>query len=76
MSLKKFHGNIICLQETHVKQENFITINTNILPGWTCFSNYEHAPLGSIWVFHDSNIRMEKFLASVQAIHSFLLLGS
>lgn len=69
LALKKFHGNVICLLKTHVKQENFFSITDHILPGWICIANYDHALLGRIWVFHESNVKMECFSMSAQVVH-------
>lgn len=57
--------------ETHVRQDSFLAFSSHILPGWTCSTNYEYAPLGRIWIFHDPDVKMELFLASDQAIHCY-----
>lgn len=69
LALNKFHGSIVCLLETHVKQDKFLPICSYILPGWTCFVNYDYGLLGRIRVLHDPTIRMQIFSASAQAIH-------
>src|SRR4051812_36646513 len=67
--LRKFQGSIICLLETHVKKDHFLSIFGNLLPGWTILANYEDAYLGRIWIAHDESIRMEVFSQSAQVVH-------
>src|SRR4051812_21278732 len=68
-SLKKYHVNIVCLLETHVKEEGSAAIASYLLPGWKFVANYSYASLGRIWVFYDSHARLEIHRMSEQAIH-------
>lgn len=61
VALKKFQINIICLLETHVRYDNFLSIVGRIFPGWNINANYDHAQLGRIWIAHDEKIRLEVF---------------
>lgn len=41
----------------------------NLLRGWNFLANYDHASLGRIWIFFDSNVRMEVLAQITQSIH-------
>src|SRR5436190_23583348 len=68
-SLLKFHGSIVCLLETHVKEDSFMAISSKLFPGWQVTANYKYAQLGRIWVACDQSIRMEVMSESAQALH-------
>lgn len=68
-SLRKFHVSTICLLKTHVKQENSSSITGYVLPGWKLIANYTFASLGRIWVLFNSDVRLEVYRMSEQAVH-------
>lgn len=39
-----------CLLETRVQQANYGLCMAEALPGWASLANYDHNPLGRIWV--------------------------
>lgn len=42
--------------ETHVREENAISIVQSVVPGWRFDNNYQEAEGGRIWVVWDPNI--------------------
>src|SRR5436190_1373443 len=69
VALRKFNVNIICLLETHVKQNSSLAIAAFLAPGWNFVANYDHADLGRIWILSDQNVRLEVFAMTDQIIH-------
>lgn len=80
IQLKKFlgifKGYIVCLLETHVRQEKQAQIIQKLKPGWTCIDNYLHAALGRIWILFDPRVSISVFYCSSQEIHCHVYLPS
>lgn len=51
LRLKKHQCSIMCLLETHVRQDNSASIVAYLLPRWSFLANYEHFSMGRIWIF-------------------------
>lgn len=58
----------VCLLETHVQEPNVSGILNSILPGWRLQANYEHSPLGKLWVVWDHLVSLIVYKVSLQMI--------
>lgn len=74
--LGRFIGHLICLLETHLRQENQSKVLQLIKPSWECADNYFFAPLGRIWIMCSSDVSLSVLRCSSQAIHCHIFSNS
>lgn len=68
-ALEHYTGNIICLLQTHVTQNNQVAILNKLRPGWKYVDYYTEATLGRIWILRDAKVYVSVFSCSSQSIH-------
>lgn len=55
-----------------MKKKNFQILFDATFPGWSCFRNYGHHPLGRIWVYWSDEVEIVPASISAQMITSWV----
>lgn len=66
--LQSLGTSVGALLETHVQEENLISVLGKVAPGWRWDTNYSHASGGRIWVLWKASVSVVVYLRTDQLI--------